>query len=70
MCVHKNANKKGEQNLTCKMFAEWIAAEYNVNVHEETARRWLQKLGFSRMHHQKGVYFDGHDQEDVVTYRK
>lgn len=22
------------------------------------------------MHHQKGVYFDGHDREDVVTYRK
>ena len=64
--VRKNANK---QNLTCKMFVEWIKAEYNVKVHEETVRLWLQKLGISRMHHQKGVYFHGHDQEDLVMYR-
>ena len=25
--------------------------------------------GFSQLHHQKGVYFDGHDREDVVEYR-
>ena len=26
-------------------------------------------LGFSRVHHQRGVYFDGHDSDDVVLYR-
>ena len=26
-------------------------------------------LGFSRVHHQKGVYFYGHDRDDVVMYR-
>ena len=40
-----------------------------MNIHDSTARRWLFKLGFSRIHHQKGVYFDGHDRDDVVKYR-
>ena len=50
------------------MFAEWIHKEYNRRVHDDTARRWLVKLGFSRVHHQKGVNFDGHDRDDVVQY--
>ena len=29
----------------------------------------MNVLGFNRLHHQKGVYFDGHDREDVVQYR-
>ena len=61
MFVRKHACRKGESNMTCKMFTEWIEREYKVKVHNETARRWLSKLGFSRVHHQKGVYFDGHD---------
>ena len=32
--------------------------------------KWLGMLGFTRMHHQKGVYFDGHNRSDVVEYRK
>jgi len=47
--------EKGELNLTCKMFAEWLDKEYNTKIHEEMARRWLSELGFSRVHHQKGV---------------
>ena len=27
------------------------------------------ELRFSKVHHQKGVYFDGHDRDDVVSYR-
>lgn len=68
--VCKHACRKGEPNLTCKMFAEWVHTEYGVNISEETARTWLLELGFCRMHHQKGVYFDGHERDDVVTYRK
>ena len=36
----------------------------------ETARRWLLTLGFRQLHHQKGVYFDGHDRPDVAEHRK
>ena len=67
--VKKNACKKGEPNLTSKMFSEWVQTEYNTNIGEQTARRWLLRLGFSRMHHQKGVFFDGHERDAVVAYR-
>ena len=67
--IRQNAYVKGEPNLTVDMFVEWIASKFNTKVHKETARRWLHELGFSRVHHQKGVYFDGHDRADVVAYR-
>lgn len=41
------------------MFANWIKKEYGL----ESARSWLHSLGF---HYQKGIYFDGHECEDVV----
>ena len=68
--VREHAYKKGDPNLTVAAFREWIGTAYQTKVHEETARRWLAILGFSRVHHQKGVYFDGHDRDDVVQYRK
>ena len=67
--VHKNTCRKGQPNLTCRMFASWLDNKYSTKIHDDTARRWLIKLGFSRLHHQKGVYFDGHDRADVVAYR-
>ena len=52
------------------MFADWIYTTQNVKVSKETARRLLHDLGFSQLHYQKGVYFDGHDRADVVEHRK
>ena len=34
----------------------------------ETGRQWLHHLGFSIYNHQKGVFFDGHEQDDVIAY--
>ncbi len=34
-----------------------------------TARRWLIKLGWRSRAVKKGVYMDGHEQDDVVKYR-
>ena len=34
------------------------------------ARQWLIKLGWQKTVVQKGVYMDGHEQDDVVKYRK
>ena len=51
--VRKHACRKGEPS---KMFAEWIDNEYGKRLRDETARRWLAKLGFCRVHHQKGVW--------------
>lgn len=35
-----------------------------------TARRWLHSEGFQYTSHKKGLYFDGHDRPDVVSYRQ
>ncbi|KAH9014353.1 hypothetical protein EDB83DRAFT_2529312 [Lactarius deliciosus] len=35
-----------------------------------TARHWLHKEGFKYMAHKKGLYFDGHEREDVIDYRQ
>ena len=51
------------------MFADWIDSTYGKRIYDATACRWLAELGFSKMQHQKGVYFDGHDRDDVVLYR-
>jgi hypothetical protein len=37
---------------------------------ERTARRWLIKLGWQRTKIKKGVYVDGHERPDVVSYRQ
>ena len=36
----------------------------------ETARKWLHELGFEVVTARKGIFIDGHEREDVVTYRK
>jgi hypothetical protein len=33
-----------------------------------TAHCWLCRKGFQYMSHKKGLYFDGHDQPDVISY--
>ena len=68
--VRINACKKRELYLTVADFAAWIQRTYGQTVGRETARRWLITLGFQQLHHQKGVYFDGHNQPDSVEYRK
>ncbi|KAG2750889.1 hypothetical protein P692DRAFT_20847015 [Suillus brevipes Sb2] len=35
-----------------------------------TARRWLHSEGFQYTSHKKGLYFDGHDPPDIVSYRQ
>ena len=58
--------KKGEPNLTAEMFTDWVKSVHDKEISIKTANRWLHKLGFSRTHHQKGAYFDGNEQDDVV----
>ncbi|KAH9068308.1 hypothetical protein EDB83DRAFT_2518668 [Lactarius deliciosus] len=35
-----------------------------------TACRWLHKEGFKYTAHKKGLYFDGHEREDVIEYHQ
>ena len=64
--VRSNACVNGKPSLTCKEFADWVDATWKHSICEETARVWLHKLGFRQRRSGEGVYFDGHESEDVV----
>ena len=69
--VKSNAYKKGAPNLTSEMFRDWVNKEFSETILcTEIARTWLHRLGFSQKNHHKGVYFDGHERDDVVEYRR
>ena len=62
------------------MFAKWVIDSLHqnqelsilspVNIHVNTALRWMHVLGFRSVEHKKGTYTDGHERPDVVAYRK
>ncbi len=68
--VHENAYKRGQPNMTLNDFRNWVETSYNVHISIETARAWLISLGFDKKSHHKSVYFDGHERDDVIEYRK
>ena len=79
--IRENAIVKGKPNLTATGFSEWLNTtllpvggnhhpKAPKKVSTTTATRWLHKLGFSPSSTKKGVYFDGHERQDVVHYRK
>ncbi|KAF8607403.1 hypothetical protein BDV93DRAFT_591655 [Ceratobasidium sp. AG-I] len=39
------------------------------SITENTAKKWLLKLGYRRETYRKGIYMDGHERADVVKYR-
>lgn len=77
--VRENCNVKGMPNLTIASFCHWINNDLLPNtflepgfprhVSVETARKWLHELGFEVLSSKKGLYFDGHEREDVVRER-
>ena len=73
-CLHENTYVEmhtGRVHRTSRqMFCKWVSDSFSVEISCETARRWLHYLGFDMSNHQKGVFFDGHDRDGVVTYRK
>ena len=40
--VRKHACVKGQPNLTSADFSRWVQNEYKTNIHDCTARRWLE----------------------------
>jgi hypothetical protein len=36
----------------------------------QTAQQFLQEEGFCYVEYKKGLYYDGHEQPDVVEYRQ
>ena len=75
--VREHSCPKGARNMTVKDFNETMlqAANFPENFPKKigltTARKFLHDLGFSRTDTSKrGVYKDGHERPDVVSYRK
>ena len=47
---------------------EWLNLKKSIS--ERTARRWMAKMGYCWKKEPKGQYKNGHEREDVVTYRQ
>ena len=41
-----------------------------VKFSERVARRWLHRMNFRMYDYKKGLYYDGHEREDVKEYRR
>jgi hypothetical protein len=82
---HEDINKKLQEYLmkqNCdvkvKNFKEFIESEIfpKIGIEEEktiserTANIWLKELGWTYQRQHKDIYYDGHERDDVVKYRK
>ena len=65
-----NGYVKGKPNLTLSDFTKWVVKEKGVSISISTASVWLHQMGFTHKQFSKGVYFDGHERDDVVADRK
>ena len=68
--VLENGYVKGRPNLTLQQLVEWVNKHHSIEVCTSTMSLWLHDMGFSYKQFSKGVYFDGHEREDVVEERK
>ena len=68
--IREKACIKGKPNLTLRDFVDWVKSTWDHEICEETARIWMHKLGFQQKRYGKGVYFDGHEREDVILDRQ
>ena len=69
--IRANGGKTAPQDY--KKFVETkIFPQITVNksISTKTARIWLHKLGLTPQSRKKGIYFDGHEREDVIQYRQ
>lgn len=79
--VRAHSFAKGSPNLTAARFRIWVndvllplVAQHHPQIKQAisvwTAAHWLHALGFHPSQSHKGMYFDGHEQENIVDYRK
>ncbi|RGB42597.1 hypothetical protein C1646_750781 [Rhizophagus diaphanus] len=70
--------RKQDFNTTPTLFKKFIDNELfpNIGITKEksialtTATRWLNVLGYSFQQYRRGIYYDGHERDDVLQYRK
>jgi len=62
--LHCNAYKK-EKPLPDLLPSADLPSGFPKSIIPCTAGRWLHSLGFSPVPYQKGIYYDGHERDDV-----
>ena len=65
----KTMPKEFRQFIISVIFPQ-LGVTHNKTISIKTARIWLKKLGLKPQSRKKGVYFDGHEREDVLKYRE
>lgn len=68
----KSLQRRDRLLLTSHRFMEWVNRNIpEIQISAATAMRWLKHLGYQcKDISPKGIYFDGHEREDVVYYRQ
>ena len=67
--------KKSWDFINLKLLSNWTAKQLETNrisypVSEYIISRWMKEAGFKYELHKKSYYFDRHEDDDVVSYRK
>jgi hypothetical protein len=56
------------QEVNTKIFQSLSIPKSSIS--ENTAKKWLLRLGYQKSTYKKGVYMDGHERANMVAYRK
>lgn len=64
----KRCPKEFQQFINSTVIPKY--SEHTKRIHINTARKWMKRLGYKYGTWKKNVYLDGHEREDVVSYRK
>lgn len=66
----KTTPKEYQTFVSQVLFLQLGMGESKKSISIKTSCVWLKKLGLIPQSRKKGIYFDGHEREDVVEYRK
>ena len=74
ICLHLQSKGKYVRDMDIVQFLDTPEMKKQLNlkrsISKRTAHRWMAKMGYHWKKEPKGQYKDGHEREDVVTYRQ
>src|SRR6266487_2621305 len=72
--IQQESGVNGINSFQFKQYIEDVILPEHMDTRKmislQMAERWLNILDYRFEHYRKGIYFDGHEQEDVVAYRE
>jgi len=69
-CRKQTADKISQNRFNARTLVDFVRLTFERNISDRTACAWLDIIGFYRSSKGQGLYFDGHERNDVVEYRK